>query len=550
MIRKVVIRGFKRFEEVTFDITGHVVLAGPNNTGKTTLLQAISAWSMAFEHWKKLNDFNRHNGAYTRAPITRQAFSAVPLRRFDLLWRDRVYNAAHPIEIEITFQGQDPAQNWTLAIEFISQSTEQIYVRPKGALTKDQLRNISLEAVFVPAMTGLTTDEPVYQPEKIRQLLGMARPGEVLRNLLVEASRSDKAWNSLCDSIKRLFDYVLLLPDISGPDILAEYSMTTNGPRFDIASAGSGFQQVLMLLAFLNTRPASVLLIDEPDSHLHILLQEAIYNELRTNAVRQTSQLIIATHSEVVINSVDTDELYMMFTQPRKMARDDERKRLINSLRGLENIDIMMVDQAQGVLYLEDKTDLNNLKAWARVLNHPVANFLETKVYWKKTVVDPAGMDFRTHYGVLKLVRNDLPGLALKDRDGNDQLPSLVPGGDGLTILYWNRYEIESYLMHPEALARYVRHVVGPDAELHVADMMKYFTENYPPAFLKEPLQDIPFLKNTKARTELIPPALNAAGLPNVSHSQYNEIAALMLPEEIHPEVREKLDAIQRAFNL
>ena len=42
MITKVVIRRFKRFDEVTFDIPGHIVLAGPNNTGKTTLLQAIA----------------------------------------------------------------------------------------------------------------------------------------------------------------------------------------------------------------------------------------------------------------------------------------------------------------------------------------------------------------------------------------------------------------------------------------------------------------------------------------------------------------------------
>ena len=36
-----------------------------------------------------------------------------------------------------------------------------------------------------------------------------------------------------------------------------------------------------MLLTFLNTRPGSVLLLDEPDAHLHVILQDAIYGELR-----------------------------------------------------------------------------------------------------------------------------------------------------------------------------------------------------------------------------------------------------------------------------
>lgn len=46
-ISKVVIRNFKRFSDETFDLDGHVVVAGPNNSGKTTLLQAVATWSLA-----------------------------------------------------------------------------------------------------------------------------------------------------------------------------------------------------------------------------------------------------------------------------------------------------------------------------------------------------------------------------------------------------------------------------------------------------------------------------------------------------------------------
>ncbi len=122
----------------------------------------------------------------------------------------------------------------------------------------------------------------------------------------------------------------------------------------------------------------------------------------------------------------------------------------------------------------------------------------------------------------------------------------------GLERLRWRRYEIESYLLHPAALARFVEHEVGgPDAgRLHVVDLMKHFEDKYPRAFLTHPLGDFPFLNGTKARTELIPPALTAAGLPGLPYTRYHEIAAQRLPEEIHPEVVEKLDAIQRAFNL
>ena len=46
MIRRVLIEGFKRFDRAEFVLPGHIVVAGPNNSGKTTLLQAIAAAGM------------------------------------------------------------------------------------------------------------------------------------------------------------------------------------------------------------------------------------------------------------------------------------------------------------------------------------------------------------------------------------------------------------------------------------------------------------------------------------------------------------------------
>src|SRR4051812_6314610 len=99
MIKEVVLRRFKRFQEERFDLSGHVILAGPNNCGKTTVLQAIAAWSLGLKTWKQLSDYQGHGGFYTKAPIARQAFSAVPLRSFDLLWRDRDYRGTVELEL-------------------------------------------------------------------------------------------------------------------------------------------------------------------------------------------------------------------------------------------------------------------------------------------------------------------------------------------------------------------------------------------------------------------------------------------------------------------
>jgi len=547
MIRTVHIRRFKRFQEVTCELKGrHVVLAGPNNMGKTTVLQAISAWSLAFLKWKELNDFQRHGGYYTKAPIARQAFSAVPLRRFDLMWAGRDYHGTLEIEIAST-------EGWTVPMEFIADSTEQVFVRPRRDVEPKDLRDATLETVFVPAMTGLSKEEPLYaRPETVADLLGQAKPGDVIRNLLVRANESEEAWEALGRSIEKLFGYRLLPPDSTGAYIIAEYQAAPGGPTFDISSAGSGFQQVLMLLTFLNTRPASVLLPDEPDAHLHVILQDAIYGELREVAARQRSQLVMATHSEVIINSVDPRELWIVLQNARPLAEDGEKGVLVNSLRFLTNTDIMLAMGAEGILYLEGRTDLDILRAWAKALNHRAHELLQT-IFWKPTVWETRpgapGFKAREHYEALQLVRSDLPGLVLIDGDAQPDIQSTEMTGEGLQRLRWRRNEIESYLVHPEALRRFVRFQVGEDtAGPHMEDLQRHFEETYPPAFLRNPFEDVPYLKNSKARTDLLPPALNAAGLPAFPYTRYHEIASIMRPDEIHPEVIEKLDRILEAF--
>lgn len=555
MIQAVRIRRFKRFSEATLRLPDHVVLAGPNNTGKTTVLQAIASWSLGLRRWRELNDFNPRSG-YAYAPIARQAFTSVPLRSFDDLWLDRKYKAKRRIEVELRH-----SKGWSVTMEFKADSTEQIYVRPRADTPPEMLRALDLRVVFVPPMTGVGIEEPVFQPPKIEQLLGLGRPGEALRNLLAEVGNDQVAWNALRQSIERLFGYSLLPPDASGPHIRAEYRMgggeDATKPRFDLASAGSGFQQVLMLLAFLHARPGAVLLLDEPDAHLHVILQDAIYHELKTLAARQGSQLIVATHSEAVVNAAEPRELYVMLDQPKAVADTAERSRLVSSLRVLGNADIMQAQAARGILYVEDHTDVSILRAWAAQLGHRADQLLKAEAMWKAATfqtrgrgVNNPGVRSRDHFAALRLVREDLPGLELLDGDARPAVQDSAVAGSGLQRLRWRRYEIESYLLHPDSLSRFVETVVGGAAGPHIEEMLAYWRENFPPAIERRPLGDHAYLNAAKARKVLLPPLLDAAGIHGFPYTRYHEIAQTMRPEEIHPEVAEKLDAICRAFGV
>ena len=310
-----------------------------------------------------------------------------------------------------------------------------------------------------------------------------------------------------------------------------------------------------MLLTFLNIRKGSVLLLDEPDAHLHVLLQELIYKHLRNVAHREGSQLIIATHSEVVIDTVEPKELCVLLDKPRMITTEQQRETLTDSLRILTNTDIMLAMNSPGVLYTEGRTDIDILREWARILNHPTYNlFKSPSLFWKPIVsglrIKGTGISGKDHYEALKLLKDDLPALELVDGDSDKGITSTDITGSGFQRLRWRRYEIESYLVHPTAIERYVQQKVGGAAAAHADGLRKHFAENYAPAFLRDPLGDHDMLNDTKARTKLLPPALAAAGLLGVDYTLFFEIAAVMLPEEIHPEVKEKLDLIQKAFRL
>jgi len=55
MLTKITIRNFKCFDEVVVDLASPVVFIGPNNSGKTTALQALALWESKGDRRKNEN---------------------------------------------------------------------------------------------------------------------------------------------------------------------------------------------------------------------------------------------------------------------------------------------------------------------------------------------------------------------------------------------------------------------------------------------------------------------------------------------------------------
>lgn len=565
MIRLVTLKGFKRFADMHFSIPGHVVLAGPNNTGKTTLLQAIAAWELGFRKWRELNSTKRFRNGYQWQDLERLSFSAVAVRSFELLWTGK--QKTQPLEIGIQVDGLP-----LVTLEFNFKAAGLMRVRPRIDVPSEILSDtrLSFQTTFIPAMSGLARHEPrLADQEAIDSALAQGRPGEVLRNLLYLAHQDEPAWRMLNATIQRLFSCHLEVPK-RGEELVCEYRQGDDGPLFDIASAGSGFLQILLLLALLLTqhrnaeRGTTVLLIDEPDAHLHLLLQRSIYGELRSVATQRQAQLFVATHSEMIVNNAEARELYMMYGTPRLVASTPEQAALVASLGVLTHSDILEADGARGVLYTEDFTDIDILKAFAQVLGDEKALKLFSKELLTKSSkaplpegVDERGVGPQKHWEMLKLIQPTIPALELLDGDNKkNQAPDTITGdATAMQRLRWRRYEVESYLIHFGALQRFVEKRLGVDRDTGVPDAASPAIEALQShlAFLEgkdetDPLVRTYFREEPISKT-LLPEIMTAVGL-DVPKREFCEIAVQFLPDEVHPEIKERIAQIKLAFGV
>ena len=53
MLTKLICRNFKCFGEVEIELGNPVVFIGPNNSGKTTALQALALWDVGLKRWNE-----------------------------------------------------------------------------------------------------------------------------------------------------------------------------------------------------------------------------------------------------------------------------------------------------------------------------------------------------------------------------------------------------------------------------------------------------------------------------------------------------------------
>ena len=570
MLTKLTIRNFKRFGEVEIELGSPVVFIGPNNSGKTSAMQALALWDIGLKRWNEKRSGKSTPEKRPGVTVNRRDLVAIPIPDANLLWRGlhvrdvrRVdgQQRTSNIRIDLIVEGVTNDQSWTCGLEFDYANDESFYCRPlrrSDGKTPDRMpvpdAAGNIQIAFLPPMSGLAATETRLDDGAVNVRIGEGRTAEVLRNLCFRICEGQPSlWNKLVKQIEGLFGSKLRPPSYIAErgEIVMTYH--EQGAELDLSSAGRGLQQTLLLLAYMYANPGTVLLLDEPDAHLEILRQRQIYRLLTDVARASGSQIIAASHSEVLLNEAADRDLVVAFVgQPHRI--NDRGSQVLKALREIGFDQYYQAEQTGWVLYLEGSTDLAIMQAFARRLRHERAIQVLGRPFVK--YVGNQLTAVQNHYYGLREALPALRGVVLFDRLESGPL-DISP----VECLIWKHREIENYVCSRATLEEYASaSAAAEDAAsgplFAVAEVEKrqnamgQAIEEVESA-LKTLGRGSPWSADIKASDEFLVPLFKSyfetLGLPNLmAKKNFYELAEHVPDSEIDPEISEKLDAIVR----
>lgn len=570
MLTRLRVRNFKRLE-MDISLTRSVVLIGPNNSGKTTALQALTLWELGLRQWLAKRGGKAAAAKRPGVAINRRDLISIPVPSANLLWRDLHVRSVKStngktestrnIRIDIIVDGVSDGRPWSCGLEFDYTNEESFVCRPiridgheetpvqKALFTSVPEPAASVIVAYLPPMSGLAATEPKWEQGRINVLLGEGQTAQVLRNLcyfIYEKDAAHATWNHLSNHIHKLFGVRLMPPQhvAERGEITMEYE-ESGEVRLDLSASGRGLQQTLLLLAHLYANPKTVLLLDEPDAHLEILRQRQIFQILTDTAEEQGAQVIAASHSEVVLNEAATRAQVVAFVG-RPHTLTDRGSQVLKALTDIGFDQYYQAEQTGWVLYLEDATDLAIILEFAKLLDHPAKEILERP--FVSYVATNLPQKARDHFFGLCEAKRNLRGIAIFDRLERElQQHSL------LVELMWSRREIENYFCTEKVLMAFAEGKQPNDLfSMRDQDRRQRAMQESIKA-VSEALTTLgksdPWSADIKASDDFLDPLFKdfskRLGGPLVLRkSEYSTLVKFADRDDVDPEVRRMLDAI------
>ena len=441
------IENFKAFNEVEIPINPNFnMIIGENNIGKSTLFEAIHLWMLGYNSLIQANGRNFY-GRNTPRYISFDQLYFLRLSSIDDVFNTNVKIATITINILLN------ERIYSLKIKFEKPASMDFYLRVKydgddfqslSSQLREQGLNLS-NSIFIyhtrPVFNAIK-NEPFYNNAQLMKKITLGKSYDVIRNKILKGD-SDRKFTRLEERISRVFNTPIRVKFKNKSLQDEEYVRITvqigDNKEVDISLVGSGILQVIDIfstLEFISRRERclNILLIDEPDSHIHSNIQATLLDELRRD---ENNQHFIITHNDRLIHKAKEGELFYL----NKAGLEEKRISPISpsnysSITAALASNILTIDEVHRnkiIVVTEGKTDKKLLElAWIKLypnLECPFM-FISSGIQIDENTRTGNADSVRRTIQTLSTFFSDLKiiGLFDNDREGYEQYNSLQRG--------------------------------------------------------------------------------------------------------------------------
>jgi energy-coupling factor transporter ATP-binding protein EcfA2 len=460
-VRRLWLRNMKGFQELEVEFSDFNVLVGPNNCGKSTVLQAID---LCFRLMQLHVEFRAGVLAAPRAG-RRILEIMLPVAAPEDFWFQGVTRTGNE-RIPVTI-GIELAANVRFEFEIRSLwggLNSRMKKFPEGLPEENVNIILSRRPTLIPYAAGIVTQEEYRAPARLELLSLTGHRNEILRNFVRELSnRNPQLFVQMQRELLRHFGATI--GDVAfrvDRDQYISVPYVEGGAKHDIYSVGGGFLQVLQLLTNLYLQAPGIVLLDEPDAHLHSSMQRLVVDLLVSLNKADNVQVVMATHSKEIVNYVDASHILPIGRKEPK-ARSLERHAsvlpILQDMGAIDNVDLATLIGSKRCFFVEGKSDRRIFARFAAKLGSTVFEG-ESQV----VPISTEGVDNPERVVNLeileKVIGTRLRCLIVRDRDG---LPldlvneiRLEAEKHQRNVIVLGRTQIENYVLVPNAIVAVV----------------------------------------------------------------------------------------------
>lgn len=304
MLSSIKIERFKNIIDIEIPLAGINLLIGSNNAGKSSIQQAIQ-FSVS------IAQTTAQQGArwgQDRCPSSLSSESLIysPLRDIEALAPYGRLQTSLEHAIKVTF---NELTSSTVTIR--KGKNRNITTSLEGRELGEHLQNIENPySMIVPGLAGIPSFEEYRPPSVVRKAAAKGDSNSVFRNILLLLSKDQESWNSFKSKFITVFpDYEISVRFDPNVDEHINARVTSNEISLPIDSCGTGILQAIQILAYYYLYKPKLLILDEPDSHLHPNNQRILAILLKELHRETGCQLIVSTHSRHFFDALKDDAL-------------------------------------------------------------------------------------------------------------------------------------------------------------------------------------------------------------------------------------------------